>query len=94
MRYSFTSPNLAPPARAAGRSYGEIIDDNMITAAIKVKSTLLYSSNVNDSAIEVNTNGGVVTLSGKVGRAERELALELANNVRGVKSVRSKDLTL
>lgn len=60
----------------------------------KVKSTLLYSSNVAGSDIEVSTQGGNVTLSGKVhSGAERDLAVELAQNVRGVKSVDAKGLT-
>ena len=68
------------------------IKDSWITA--KVKSTYLYSTNVDGSAITVNTSNGVVTLNGKVhSGAERELAIELAKNVRGVKSVQAKSLT-
>ncbi len=62
------------------------VTDAWITT--KVKSTLLYSSNVSGSAIKVSTTAGVVTLSGKVGsQAERALAIDLAKHVRGVKSV-------
>jgi osmotically-inducible protein OsmY len=61
----------------------------------KVKSTLLYSSNVDGSDIDVSTSNGVVTLSGKVDSgAERALAIELAKNVRGVASVESKGLII
>lgn len=68
------------------------ISDTWITT--KVKSTLLYSSNVAGSDIEVSTQGGNVTLTGKVqSGAERALAVELAQNVRGVKSVDAKGLT-
>lgn len=68
------------------------ISDSWITT--KVKSTLLYSSNVSGSDISVSTQGGIVTLSGKVhSGAERDLAVELAQNVRGVKSVDAKGLT-
>lgn len=75
-------------ARAAQRE----VSDTWITT--KVKSTLLYSSNVSGSAIKVSTTGGVVTLSGKVGSAaERTLAIELALHVRGVKSVTASGLT-
>ena len=43
----------------------------------------------------MSTKDGIVTLSGKVDSgAERALAIELADNVRGVKSVRSKGLTI
>jgi osmotically-inducible protein OsmY len=67
--------------------------DGWITT--KVKSTYFRSSNVSGSDISVSTNGGIVTLRGKVNNgAERELAVELARNVRGVKSVESKNLML
>jgi hyperosmotically inducible protein len=66
--------------------------DGWITT--KVKSTFMYSSNVNSSDITVNTEDGIVTLTGKVDSgAEQALAIELAQNIRGVKSVQSKDLT-
>ena len=69
------------------------VSDSWITT--KVKSTFMYSSNVDGSDISVNTTKGVVTLSGKVDSgAERALAIELAQNVRGVKSVHSKGLTI
>ena len=70
----------------------QTISDSWITA--KVKSTLLYSTNVSGSSIEVSTQGGVVTLSGKLtSGAEKALAVELTENVRGVKSVDAKGLT-
>lgn len=68
------------------------VADGWITA--KVKSNFIYSSNVASSDIDVNTSAGVVTLRGKVNSgAERALAIELAQNVRGVKSVEAKDLS-
>jgi hyperosmotically inducible periplasmic protein len=68
------------------------ISDGWITT--KVKSTYLYSSNVAGTDINVSTNSGIVTLTGKVDSgAERSLAIELAQNIRGVKSVSSKALT-
>ena len=70
----------------------QTISDSWITA--KVKSTLLYSTNVSGSSIEVSTQAGVVTLSGKLtSGAEKALAVELTENVRGVKSVDAKGLT-
>jgi osmotically-inducible protein OsmY len=72
---------------------GHVMADTWITT--KVKSTYGYSSNVDGSDISVNTANGIVTLTGKVDNgAERELAIELAKNVKGVKSVNSKSLTL
>ena len=79
--------------KSAAKEAGHDIADGWITT--KVKSTFMYSSNVDGSDIEVNTKDGVVTLSGKVDSgAERALAIEFANNVRGVKSVSSKGLTI
>jgi osmotically-inducible protein OsmY len=50
------------------------MSDGWITT--KVKSTYLYSSNVNGSDIDVSTNAGIVTLTGKVDSgAERALAI-------------------
>lgn len=77
------------PKDKAGDS--TMIADSWITT--KVKSTFMYSSNVASSDISVNTDKGVVTLSGKVDSGvEQALAIELAQNIRGVKSVSSKQL--
>ncbi len=78
-------------AKSSANKAGQGISDSWITT--KVKSTLLYSSNVAGSDIEVSTDSGIVTLSGKVNSgAENALAIELAQNVRGVKGVESKNL--
>lgn len=80
-------------SKAATKEAGDDVADGWIST--KVKSTLLYSSNVDGSDIKVDTKNGVVTLSGKVDTgAERALAIELARNVRGVKSVESKGLKI
>lgn len=66
--------------------------DSWITT--KVKTTLLYSNNVSGSDVHVTTEKGVVSLKGAVSSgAERALAIELAQNVLGVKSVNAKALT-
>jgi osmotically-inducible protein OsmY len=84
-------PDLADKTKAATTEASHDVADGWITT--KVKSTLLYSSNVDGSDIHVDTKNGVVTLSGKVETgAERSLAIELAKNVRGVKSVHSVGL--
>jgi len=86
-------PTAAATVKSSAHEAGQDIADGWITT--KVKSTFLYSSNVDGSDISVRTTGGIVTLSGKVASgAERALAIELARNVRGVKSVHSKGLTL
>ena len=85
-------PVVAETTKASAPGAGTDIADSWITT--KVKSTYGYSSNVNGSDIGVSTNSGIVTLTGKVDSgAERALAIELAQNVRGVKSVQSKALT-
>jgi hyperosmotically inducible periplasmic protein len=77
----------------ATQTTAEAIADTWITT--KVKSTFMYSSNVTSSAIAVHTADGVVTLSGTVASgAERQLAIEFAQNVRGVKRVESAGLVL
>lgn len=69
------------------------ISDSWITT--KVKSTFMYSTNVTGSEIDVSTSGGIVTLTGKLDSGpERELAIEMAKNVRGVRGVESKGLVL
>ncbi|MCH8496857.1 MAG: BON domain-containing protein [Marinobacter sp.] len=72
-------------------SIGQGISDTWITT--KVKSTLIYSSNVASSDISVHTDDGVVTLTGSVSNsAEHALAVELAKNVKGVKRVNADAL--
>lgn len=86
-----TSKAVDSAKSTASEAKGDIADSWITT---KVKSTLLYSSNVAGSDIDVSTQNGIVTLSGKVSSgAERDLAVELAQNVRGVKSVDAKGLT-
>jgi hyperosmotically inducible protein len=72
-------------------SIGAEIADDWITA--KVKSTFLYSTYVGGRDISVITKGGIVKLTGKIDdETELALAVELAGNVRGVKSVDSTSL--
>jgi hyperosmotically inducible periplasmic protein len=70
-----------------------VVNDTWIST--KVKSTLLLSRNVPGTAIEVDTNNGVVALSGTVdSTAERQLAIELARDIRGVRQVDASGLTV
>jgi hyperosmotically inducible periplasmic protein len=74
-------------------SIGNEIADSWITA--KVTSSFMYSARASTSDIHVDTKGGIVTLTGMVGsEAERNLAVNLASDVRGVKSVDSSSLTI
>jgi osmotically-inducible protein OsmY len=55
----------------------------------------MYSANVESHNIEVSTDQGIVTLTGKVDSdIERLQAIELAGNIRGVKSVNATGLTI
>lgn len=77
----------------AGLDSAPAVSDGWITT--KVNSTFMYSANVESHNIEVSTDQGVVTLTGKVDNdAERALAIELAGNIRGVKSVNAENLTI
>jgi hyperosmotically inducible periplasmic protein len=83
---------VASPAKPVAASKTEF-SDNWITA--KVKSTFIYSSNVDANLITVKTERGIVHLIGKLNSgAERALAIELAQNIRGVKRVDAKLLTI
>jgi hyperosmotically inducible periplasmic protein len=84
-----TMENMESGAKEIGKDFS----DAWITT--RIKSTYLYSSNVDGSDISVDTANGIVTLTGKLASgAERDLAIELARNVRGVKKVQSKGLIL
>jgi osmotically-inducible protein OsmY len=84
-------PGIATTVKSSARETGHDVGDSWITT--KVKSTYMYSSNVDGSDIAVNTKDSIVTLNGKVANgAERALAIEFAQNVHGVKNVESKAL--
>lgn len=87
-------PASAESAResATNESAAQAISDSWITT--KVKSTFTLSNNVHSRDISVTTTDGVVALSGTVrSGAEHELAISLAGNVRGVRSVDADDLS-
>lgn len=82
----------AEKAEAKSAEESHNISDSWITA--KVKSSFMYSSNISGADIDVSTNDGIVTLTGKVASgSERSLAIETAQNIRGVKSVKSNALS-
>lgn len=71
---------------ATNRPAGEQIDDAVITSKIKTKLTA--DPEVNPFNIDVDTEDGVVRLSGKVSQAEaRREAVRLARDTQGVRRV-------
>lgn len=67
---------------------GEYIDDAVITA--KVKAELVQDPQVKATEVNVETFKGVVQLSGFVASpAAASKAVEIARNVKGVKSVKN-----
>jgi osmotically-inducible protein OsmY len=71
----------------AGRA-GVAVTDAAITSAVKAK--FLADTTVQGLKIDVDTNGGMVTLNGMVSsRAEADRAMNLARNTTGVKGVHS-----
>jgi len=70
----------------AGRSAGEVVDDSTIST--KVKAKLFDDPQLSGLAISVETFQGEVTLTGAVNTpADKERATEVAQTVRGVKTV-------
>lgn len=70
---------------------GEAVSDTWITS--KVKSTFLADNSLNGLDIKVETNKGVVSLSGVVASdAERDLAVAKAQEIKGVTAVSADGL--
>jgi len=77
------------PARASDR---DAVSDTWITS--KVKSSLLFARGIDSFDIAVTTVDGMVSLSGSVDNAaQRELAVRIARDIRGVKKVEAAGLT-
>jgi len=73
------------------RSTGEVIDDAAITT--KVKTGLLADPTTSAFAISVETDRGVVSLTGIVhSEAEHQRAIQVAQEVGGVKRVDGRNL--
>jgi osmotically-inducible protein OsmY len=76
----------APTATREGT--GEYVDDSVITT--KVKTAFAADSTVKATQVNVETFKGTVQLSGFVdSRESAQKAVELARNVKGVKSVKN-----
>jgi len=72
-------------------SAGQVIDDSVITT--KVKSSYVADSTVSALDISVETNQGVVALTGLVNNeAERQRAVQIARETSGVKQVDARNL--
>jgi hyperosmotically inducible protein len=73
----------------AAKKTGQVMTDAEITSAVKTK--LLADKQVGGLKIDVDTDHGVVTLTGPVAStAEKTQALHLARQTKGVKKVVSK----
>jgi hyperosmotically inducible protein len=69
-----------------GQTMGETIDDSYITGAVKTQ--LASDKLVSLTRVEVETNNGVVYLTGQVETAEQRSRIgSLASQVKGVKKV-------
>lgn len=80
------SQAIKEQSQAEANSVREEFSDAWITS--KVKSSLIYSRTLDGLNIKVATKGGVVSLEGVVANyAEKELAVEITRNIRGVKGV-------
>jgi osmotically-inducible protein OsmY len=70
----------------SGQKSGAYVDDSWITT--KVKSEMIANNDVAARNISVNTNKGVVTLTGTAATAqEANKAAEIARGIEGVKAV-------
>lgn len=93
--FSFASAVFAQPTSLAAndtvQKTEEAVSDTWITS--KVKSSLIANKDINGTAIKVETNKGVVSLSGTVKTdAERELAIRTSKEIKGVKAVSADGL--
>lgn len=81
--------NAVEKTKAMGASAGDKIDDALITT--KVKAAIAADKDLSAIKIDVDTQNGVVTLSGPAPTATaKERASEIARNVKGVSSVNNQ----
>lgn len=82
-------PGSAAESGSTAQRAGRAIDDSVITT--KAKSALLADTTVKGTEINVDTNKGVVTLSGTADTdQQRERAASIVRGIDGVKSVENK----
>lgn len=83
---------LGCAATATRESTGEYIDDSVVTA--KVKEAIIREPTLKSLEIKVVTYKGVVQLSGFVSsQSNIDKAVEIANGINGVKSVKNDMLS-
>lgn len=86
-------PHAAANVRPANARIEGAVSDSWITS--KVKSSLTLTRNIDSFGITVTTIDGVVSLHGVVDTAaEREHAVQVTHDIRGVKRVDANDLTV
>ena len=91
MANAFAAQPISLAANDTMQKTEEAASDTWITS--KVKSSLIANKNVSGVDIKVETNKGVVSLSGNVkSDAERDLAIETAKGIKGVKAVSADGL--
>jgi len=79
---------LGCAATAKHEGTGEYIDDTVLTT--KVKAAVFNEASLKSSEINVESFKGVVQLSGFVNsQADIDTAVQIARNVKGVKSVKN-----
>ena len=92
--FADTSSNVQPTMLAANATMDkaeEAVSDTWITS--KVKSSFLADDGLSALDIKVETNKGVVSLSGVVKtEAERDLAVAKAKEIKGVQAVSADGL--
>lgn len=76
-------------AKSASKTASEAVSDGWIST--KVKSALIYNRSVDGSDIDVDVKDGVVTLRGHIDSDyEGKQAVDIAQGIKGVKSVKSE----
>ena len=82
----FTGCSPAASEPPPPRGFGEALHDAGITASVKL--ALAFEPGVSATQVHVDTDRGVVTLSGEVGtEAERQLAAKVAEDAANAKEV-------
>lgn len=89
---SMDRDRTAPTADADNGVAGDVSDGWITT---KIRASFLTTRGITSGDIDVETNEGVVMLSGQVdSEAERQLAVETAENIRGVRNVDARNLVV